>query len=270
MPLSSELSAAVRELVDEAAQGRFAEPEMAALQPLFELQRCWSAIPAQDELLIEALQTREGHHLFVFPFGGRLVHSGLATLLAWRVARLRPLTFSLAVNDYGFELLTAEPVQWQALFEDSALLSPTGLADDIAQSMNAAEMARRRFREIARVSGLVFQGYPGAQKTLRQLQASSGLLFDVFARYDPDNLLLRQAREESLQQELELSRLRTILASMQRQRLLFVRPAHITPFAFPLLVERIREKLTTEKLADRVARMLKSLERAAEQDEQPA
>ena len=107
MPLSSELSAAVRELVDEAAQGCFAEPEMAALQPLFELQRRWSAIPAQDELLIEALQTREGHHLFVFPFGGRLVHSGLATLLAWRVARLRPLTFSLAVNDYGFELLTA-------------------------------------------------------------------------------------------------------------------------------------------------------------------
>ena len=123
--------------------------------------------------------------------------------------------------------------------------------------MNAAEMARRRFREIARVSGLVFQGYPGAQKTLWQLQASSGLMFDVFARYDPDNLLLRQARAESLQQELELSRLHTILASMQRQRLLFVRPAHITPFAFPLLVERIREKLTTEKLADRVARMLK-------------
>lgn len=262
MPLSSELAEAVRGLITQARAGDFTEPEMEALRPLFELQARWSAIPGEDELLVEASRTREGHHLFVFPFGGRLVHSGLAALLAWRAARARPRTFSIAVNDYGLELLTAEPVDWEGEIA-SGLFDAADLSAHIGQCINAAEMGRRRFREIARVAGLVFQGYPGAHKSLRQLQASSGLLYDVFARYDPQNRLLAQARDEALQQELELARLRGTLERMQRERLLFQRPAHITPFAFPLLVERIREKLSTEKLADRVARMVRELERAA-------
>ncbi|MEO8630107.1 MAG: ligase-associated DNA damage response DEXH box helicase [Betaproteobacteria bacterium] len=269
MPLSSELAAAVRELITSAAHDEYDEPELLALRPLFKLQKRWSIIPTQDELLVEAVQTREGHHLFVFPFAGRLVHTGLAALLAWRLARRRPLTFSLAANDYGFELLCPEPVDWHGLI-DASLFSTEDLSADITHSMNAGEMARRRFREIARVSGLVFQGFPGAQKSMRQLQASSGLIYDVFARYDPDNLLLRQAREESLQQELEFSRLRETLDSMQQRALRFVRPTHVTPFAFPLLIERIREKLSTEKLADRVARMVKALERAADRPQKEA
>ncbi len=269
MPLSSELAAAVRELITSAAHDEYDEPELLALRPLFELQKRWSIIPTQDELLVEAVQSREGHHLFVFPFAGRLVHTGLAALLAWRLARRQPLTFSLAANDYGFELLCPEPVEWNGLI-DAPLFSTKDLSEDIVHSMNAGEMARRRFREIARVSGLVFQGFPGAQKSMRQLQASSGLIYDVFARYDPDNLLLRQAREESLQQELELSRLRETLDSMQQRTLRFVRPTHVTPFAFPLLIERIREKLSTEKLADRVARMVKALERAADRPQKEA
>ena len=269
MPLSSELAAAVRELITSAAHDEYDEPELLALRPLFELQKRWSIIPTQDELLVEAVQSREGHHLFVFPFAGRLVHTGLAALLAWRLARRQPLTFSLAANDYGFELLCPEPVEWNGLI-DASLFSTEDLSEDIVHSMNAGEMARRRFREIARVSGLVFQGFPGAQKSMRQLQASSGLIYDVFARYDPDNLLLRQAREESLQQELELSRLRETLDSMQQRVLRFVRPTHVTPFAFPLLIERIREKLSTEKLADRVARMVKALERAADRPQKEA
>jgi ATP-dependent Lhr-like helicase len=262
MPLSSELADAVRELITQAGAGDFSEPEMEALRPLFELQARWSAIPGEDELLMEVSRTREGHHLFVFPFAGRLVHSGLAALLAWRAAREKPRTFSIAVNDYGLELLTAEPVDWEREIA-AGLFDATDLSAHIAQCINAAEMGRRRFREIARVAGLVFQGYPGAHKSLRQLQASSGLLYDVFARYDPENRLLAQARSEALQQEFELSRLQSTLARMQRDKLLFRRPAHITPFAFPLLVERIREKLSTEKLADRVARMVRELERAA-------
>jgi ATP-dependent helicase Lhr and Lhr-like helicase len=263
MPLSSELALAVRDLIARAATDDFAEPELRALRPLFDLQARWSRIPAIDELLAEVSKTREGHHLFVFPFAGRLVHSGLGSLLAWRVARTQPLTFSIAVNDYGLELLTREPVDWAQQLRDG-LLNTQNLLHDIEQCMNAAEMGRRRFREIARVSGLVFQGFPGSHKSTRQLQASSGLIYDVFARYDPDNLLLAQARSEALQQELELTRLSTTLDRMQRQRLLLQHPEHVTPFAFPLMVERIREKLTTEKLSDRVARMIKDLERAAQ------
>jgi ATP-dependent Lhr-like helicase len=263
MPLSSELSDAVRELLDAARAGRYPEPEVAALAPLFEVQARWSCIPGHDEVLIETLASREGHHFFCFAFGGRHVHVGLANLIAWRAARDRPGSFSMSVNDYGFELLSPEPVDWEAQLA-AGLFDTARLDDDVLESLNAGELARRRFREVARIAGLVFQGFPGQPKSTRQLQASSELFFDVFTKYDPANLLVRQAKLEVLEQELELSRLRTVLARMNAATLRVVRTARPTPLAFPLLVARIREKFTNEKVADRVARMLAELEAAAD------
>jgi ATP-dependent Lhr-like helicase len=263
MPLSSELAEAVRALLDRARVGDYPEPEVAALAPLFAVQSRWSAIPAADELLVETTRTREGHHLFCFPFGGRHVHVGLANLLAWRAARERPGSFSMSVNDYGFELLSPEPVDWEAHLA-AGLLDPADLDDHVLASLNAGELARRRFREVARIAGLVFQGFPGQPTRTRHLQASSELFFDVFTRYDPANLLLRQAQIEVLEQELELSRLRAVLARMHGARLRVVRTTRPTPLAFPLLVARIRERFSNEKVADRVARMLAELEAAAD------
>ncbi len=262
MPLSSELAEAVVALVDEAREGRCTEPEVAALSPLFAVQAAWSRVPAADELLIELVDTREGCHLFCFPFAGRHVHTGLANLLAWRVGQVRPESFSLCVNDYGFEMLAPRAVDWPALL-DGGLLSAANLEHDILASLNAGQLARGRFREIARVSGLVFQGFPGQPKSTRQLQASSELFFDVFAKYDPDNRLLAQARREVLEQELEYSRLERTLAGLARRRVTVCRPPRPTPFSFPLIVERIRERLSTEKAADRVARMVEALEKQA-------
>lgn len=259
MPLSSELADAVVELIEAARESRFDEPEVAALRPLFDLQRRWSRIPGRDECLVELVDTREGHHCFCFPFAGRPVHTGLANLFAWRIGRHQPATFSMCVNDYGFELLSSSPVDWQAALE-RGLFSAGNLEADILASLNAGQLARSRFREIARIAGLVFQGYPGQPRSTRQLQASSELFFDVFHRYDPDNLLLSQARREVLEQELELTRLERTLTRIGERRLVVTRPAQPTPFAFPLMIERIREKLSTEKVADRVRRMVAALE----------
>jgi ATP-dependent Lhr-like helicase len=210
---------------------------------------------------VEQWRSREGHHLFLYPFAGRLVHLGLASLLAWRLARERPNTFSLCVNDYGFELLSAEPVDDGPL-RTQAVFDEAGLLGDVLASLNRSELAQRRFREIARVSGLVFSGYPGAPKSTRQLQASSSLFFEVFRKYDPDNRLLGQAEAEVLSQELELTRLRTALQCMRRLRLEWVALRAPSPFSLPLMVERFREQLTTEKLADRLARVLADAEAA--------
>lgn len=262
MPLSTELARAVRARLQEAREGTFRGPEMEAVRPLLELQGRWSRIPAADELLVERLRTREGNHLFVFPFEGRLVHEGLAALFALRMSRLRPLSFTLAANDYGVELLSSEP----APLEDAlaaGLFASAGLADDALASLNAAEMARRQFREIARVAGLVFPGYPHAGKTARQLQASSGLFFDVLRRYDPGNLLLAQADREVLERQLERSRLARTLERLERSTLRITEPPRPTPLAFPLLVDRARQTVSSESLADRVRRMTLPLERAA-------
>ncbi|YCH19959.1 ligase-associated DNA damage response DEXH box helicase [Pseudomonas sp. D1-3] len=262
MPLSNTLAEALVARFGEAAQGRFEGPEMRLLQPLLEVQANWSALPAPGTLLAETLHSREGWHLFLYPFAGRNVHLGLASLLAWRLGQRRPLSFSIAVNDYGLELLCASEVDWPQLL-DADLFGDHDLLHDVLASLNAGELAQRRFREIARIAGLVFGGYPGAGKSLRQVQASSGLFFDVFRQYDPDNLLLIQAHDEVLSQELDVQQLRHTLADMRAAQLNLHALRRATPLAFPLMVERFRERLSSEKLADRIARMLGELERAA-------
>jgi ATP-dependent Lhr-like helicase len=254
MPLSTELCAAVRAKLEEARTGRFAGPEMAAVQPVLELQARLSRIPAREELLIERVSTREGEHLFVYPFEGRLVHEGMSALFAYRIAQLEPLSFTFACNDYGFELLSPSRAPLEAALE-RGLLSVAHLLHDILASLNAVELARRQFREVARVAGLVFSGYPGSPKSLKQVQASSGLLYEVFARYDPGNLLLHQAQREVLERQLEQTRLARALQRMGAGSVSIVDLDRPTPLAFPLLVDRNREQMTTEKLADRIRRM---------------
>jgi len=268
MPLSGELADAVLAELDAAAAGTFDTPELALTRPLLQLQSRWSALPGRGTLLVESLRSRDGRSLFVYPFAGRHANLGLASLLAYRVGQVQPATFSIAVNDYGFELLSAEDLDWRRLWADAAdpdrgLLRETGLLDDVLASLNAGELAQRRFREIARVAGLVFQGYPGQPKSMKQLQASSSLFYEVFRKYDAGNLLLAQAEREVLEQELELSRLRAALARLRALRLDYRHLQQPTPFAFPLLVERLREQVSTEELADRVARMVAELERRA-------
>ena len=274
MPLSSELAHASLQMLELAHQAistgrKPALPELRALESLLALQMRWSALPTTGNLLIEELHSKEGHHLFVYPFEGRTVHIGLASLLAWRASRHKPGTFSIAMNDYGFELLSAEPVNWSewiaGKLADSPLFATDNLFEDVLDCLNASELAQRRFREIARIAGLVFQGYPGAGKSAKQLQASSGLFFEVFKKYDQHNLLLDQAQREALEQELELKRMEKALQRIQSKALVYQSINKPTPFAFPLLIERLRETVSTEKLSDRVARMVAELEAVAMQ-----
>lgn len=264
MPLSTTLADAVVQQLARAGEGRYDSPELQCVRPLLEIQQKWSALPTPQTLLAETLKTREGWHLFLYPFAGRHVHLGLASLIAWRVAQHAPRTFSIAVNDYGFELLSATEVDWPTLLPQ--VLAPGDdavLLHEVLASLNASELAQRRFREIARVSGLIFQGYPGEKRSNKQLQASSSLFWEVFRQYDPQNRLLLQAEEELLAQELEIGRLRTSLQRMATQQLVLQALARPTPFAFPLMVERFREKLSNESVADRIARMVEQLEKAA-------
>ncbi len=262
LPLSGELSAAVRAKLDEARRGIITDPELAAVRPVLDVQARWSRVPAADEILVERLTTRDGHHLFLYPFEGRLVHEGIAALAAFRLARRRPQTFTLAVNDYGLELVSPDPIDLDAP-AIKELLDPAGLADDVTASLNAAELAKRQFREVARVAGLVNPGLPHAGRSAKQLQASSGLFYEVFREHDPGNLLLWQARREVLDRQFEVTRLRRALDRVAASPLVVTDPPRPTPFAFPLLVERMREAVSSEALAARVRRLAADLERRA-------
>ena len=263
MPLSAEVADGMLELLDDFRADREVPAELATLRPVLALQQRWSALPGAGRLLAETVRSREGVHLFVYPFAGRHAHEGLAALAAWRLAQRAPATLRTAVNDYGFEIVGSrfQPPTGEEL--RNVLLPGEDLAGEIESCLNATDMARQRFREIARIAGLVFQGYPGRGKSARQLQASSGLVYDVLARHDPDNRLLTQAARETLEQELDGERLRRVAHDIANAELITTEPPRLTPLAFPLWAERAQQRVSSESWTERVQRMIASLERAA-------
>ena len=256
MPLSAQMSVMLRKKIDQLSRpGLFDDPELTFIQPLMDIQRKRSHLPTNGECLIEYFESEEGFHLLMYPFEGRLVHEGMAALLAHRISQHQPITFSMAMNDYGFELLSDQEIPFMEALETD-VLSAENLWSDIQASINSVEMARRRFRDIASIAGLVFKGYPGKPVKDRHLQSNSQLFFDVFHDYESDNLLLLQAYEEVMDFQLEEARLRAALNRINKQRFVVMTPDRPTPFAFPIMVDRLsRDRLSTEKIEDRIKRM---------------
>lgn len=254
LPLSSNLGSVLRKKYNEVLLKTHQEEELDVVYPLFLVQQERSHVPRNDELLIEMINNREGFHLFAYPFEGRLVHEILAALVAYRLSKLVPITFSIAMNDYGFELLsdTEIPMDDAIAYE---VFSPENLTEDITLSINSTEMARRKFRDIACIAGLVFQGYPGKYVANRHLQSSAGLFFNVFNDFDKHNLLLRQAYDEVFYLQLEEPRLAAALHRIQQSTIVITYPKKFTPLSFPIKVDSLRANMSSEQLEHRIERM---------------
>ncbi|NND95491.1 MAG: ligase-associated DNA damage response DEXH box helicase, partial [Flavobacteriales bacterium] len=253
LPLSSRLGEHIRaQLQPSRAAG---QPERRYLKSLFDMQSQRSVLPNENQLLFEFVKTREGYHLFCFPFEGKFVHEAMASLLAYRISLLLPITFSMASSDYGFELLSSQDWDPEVIL-DSDLLSADHLFTDLNASLNASEFAMRKFRDIAAIAGLVFQGYPGAQKKARHMQASGQLLFKVFAEHEPENLLYRQAYTETFEEAVQEERLRRCLDDIAKKEVLMMNCEKPSPFSFPILGDRLRSSLSSEKFEARIKRMI--------------
>ncbi|KXO00592.1 DEAD/DEAH box helicase [Aequorivita aquimaris] len=260
LPLSSQMSKILREELQSEADHKRNTPELKALSHIFDRQERESIVPGENEFLIETFKTREGYHALFYPFEGRFVHEAMSSLLAYRISLLSPITFSLAYNDYGFELLSDQYLDIQTVI-DNNLFSSEYIFDDLQKSLNATELARRKFRDIAVISGMVFQGYPNKVIKTKHLQSNSQLLFDVFRDYEPDNLLYLQAYRETFEHQLEEGRLRLALERINSQKIIWKQCEKPTPFSFPIITDRLREKLSSEKLADRIKKMTLQLEK---------
>lgn len=258
MSLSSNLSKGLKETMYRAMDPHHNSEELSYLAPILEVQKKWSLLPKPDQLLIEKSFSREGCHVFFFPFEGRYVHEGMSTLVAHRISKLMPISFTIAMNDYGFELLSDQDIPIEEALKNN-LFSTDHLITDIQASLNNSELAKRRFREIAQISGLVFQGFPGESRATRHLQMSSSLFFEVFQSYEPEHLLLQQAMDEVLFFQFDEVRLRQVLQRIQNGSIEFRRTERFTPYAFPIMVDRLREKMSSEKLIDRIRKMQEQL-----------
>lgn len=254
LPLSSNLSFFLRKKLAESLSPSAREKELRFLHPLLANQNKFSHIPKEDEFLVEQIKTREGYHLFFYPFEGRLVHEVMAGLLAYRISKLYPISFSMAMNDYGFELFSDREIK---LSEEDLhqILSKENLMQDVISSVNATEMARRKFRDIAVISGMVVQTMPGRQVNNKSLQSSSGIIFSVLEDYDPENLLLRQAYTEVFNQQLEEARLVSAFERISSSKIIYIFSDRFTPLSFPIKVDSLRQSLSSEDLATRIRKM---------------
>ena len=234
--------------------------EFQSLLPVFEQQKKESIVPRPDELLIERFKTREGIHTLFYPFEGYAIHEAMACLMAYRISLITPISFSMSFNDYGFELLSDQAFSPDA-FLDNDLFTPEHLFDDLAKSINVSEMARRRFRDIAVISGLVFQGYPNKPIKSKHLQSGSQLFFEVFKDYEPDNLLYQQAIEETFDHGIERGRIQLVFEELNQKTIVWKNCSQPTPFSFPLITDRIRSKLSSENVEDRIKKMYLQLDK---------
>lgn len=260
LPLSSQMSKILREEMQSEADHKRNTPELKALSDIFDRQERESIVPRENQFLIETFKTRDGYHSLFYPFEGRFVHEAMSSLLAFRISLLSPITFSLAYNDYGFELLSDQFLDIQTVL-DNNLFSAEYLYQDLQKSLNYTELARRKFRDIAVISGMVFQGYPNKVIKTKHLQSNSQLLFDVFRDYEPDNLLYLQAYRETFEHQLEEGRLRLALERIASQDIIWKQCEKATPFSFPIITDGLRAKLSSEKLADRIKKMTLLLEK---------
>lgn len=256
LPYSASLGQFIRESLDTNDK---TYPESLFLEEILAIQRKLSHVPHRDEFLIERVKSREGWHLFFYPFEGKSTNEALGYIISSRLAKLNSVTFTISCNDYGVELLSRDAVDifaiTNALFtsEDTA-----SLEKEIESLMNINELSRSAFREIARIAGLIFQGYPGKHKTHRQIQVSSSLLFEVFSKYDSENVLLKQAKNEIMHSKFDIDQLQRILDRLTRSRIVLRDMKRFTPFALPLFIERVSGQLTTETLSERVEKIKQS------------
>ncbi|MGJ3252109.1 MAG: ligase-associated DNA damage response DEXH box helicase [Elainellaceae cyanobacterium] len=260
LAISDTLSTHLRNEIDALHGNTSLNAELSCIRPILSAQDRFSQLPAANELLIETCKTREGQHLYVFPFEGRFVHEGLGFLWGYRFAKQQKATLTISVNDYGFEILASKGYPFKELFSDR-FFELGNLYDDIRASLNISELTGRKFRGIAQVSGLVFKGYPSSRKTSSQLQVSSSLIYDVFSKYEPDNLLLKQAEREVLDDQLEVHRLAKTLERLQQFSIAWNDTKRPSPFAFPLLIERLNSRLSNESVLERIERMKKQWEK---------
>jgi ATP-dependent Lhr-like helicase len=259
MPLSSMLSSMIREKLNQYLDGTANDVELEAIKPMLDRQQRMSLLPHKNELLIEQIKTKEGYHLFFYPFEGRYVNEGIASLIALRLSQQESNTFSIGLSDYGFELLSDDPVNIADFLEED-IFHTNNLLQEIQEAMNAVQLASRKFRDIAQISGLTFPGMPGKELKARHLQASSTLFFNMFSQYEPNHLLLRQAYDEVLYDQMDEPRLRAALHNIAQQKIVVTYPDRPTPFSFPIMVERIRSKYSNETLEERVQKMITQIE----------
>jgi ATP-dependent Lhr-like helicase len=228
--LSTFLAKKVRHLMSDRARWDVLPPDT---QEWLQIQKRRSAIPGEDEMLLETFPQARRFFMVAYPFEGRLAHTTLAMLLTRRLERIGAGPLGFVCNDYAvavWSLNSMHDLDMDDLFAEDML------GDDLESWLLESAMMKGAFKACALVSGMVERRFRKDQKSGRQISFSTDLVYDVLRRHQRDHLLLRCARADAARGLVDVDRLGELLARI-KGRIRHARLDHLSPFSVPMILE---------------------------------
>lgn len=246
---------------------------------MYQMQHALSEIPTADFLLIEEYlstgreageavgaikssrraraQSRfdqTARHYFFHSLIGRAANDALSRVIALRLSRLRGGNAVATPDDYGFVLTVSAEQRFSA--EDlPQLIRPENFAAELDESLLRSDLLKYHFRNAAQTGMMVYRNFFGEQKSVRKLQWSAEVIFNVLQQYESDHVLLREARRDAVHTYLDvdgaLSYLRTIASKPAR----IVPVKQVPPLSFAMFATKIKEALMVEDPRETMERL---------------
>ena len=211
------------------------------LQKFLDWQAHVSCVPKSDECLIEIIPVQGCDTVFMYPFCGRAANHALAMSLTHLISQQFKCMTAMTVNDYGLMIQCDKKIDLLS-FNFHDFMNLESVKNLSLESFNHNEMVLQEFRQICLISGLIYRGLPGRLKSGRYTQSSVRILYDIFKEFDPNNLLLNQARETVFNTQLFPQQLQDRLAKIS-ERLVIKQPSEISPFGYTLYNEQLSAKM---------------------------
>ncbi len=198
--------------------------------------------------------TGPARHYFFHSLIGRAANDALARVVALRLSRLRGGNAVATPDDYGF-VLTVTPEQQFTAGELPGLLAAAGFAEDLAQSLSRSDLLQYHFRNAAQTGLMVYRNYFGEQKSVRKLHFSAEVIFNVLQQYEPDHVLMREARRDAVHTFLDVEGAQRFLAGAVHlpKRVRVVN--RVPPLSFAMYATKIKEALLVEDPAATLERL---------------
>ena len=186
-------------------------------------------------------------HYFFHTLLGRAANDTLARVVTVRLSRQHGGNAIVTADDYGF-VLTVTSDQKLSEADLPALLTPEGFDADLDQALNASDLLQHHFRNAAQTGLMIYRNYFGEAKALRKVQWSSEVLFNVLIQHEPDHVLLREARRDTLHTYLDRDLALEFLVRRQREDLpIRLRSVpRVPPLSFGMYATRLKETLMVE------------------------
>jgi ATP-dependent Lhr-like helicase len=206
-----------------------------------------SEIPGEECLLVEefAGQNERAVHYFFHTLIGRSANDALARVIAFRLSQLRGGNAIATPHDYGF-VLTVERRQRFTEAELPILLRSAEFDRALDESLRQSEMLKYHFRNAAQTGLMVYRNFFSQQKSVRKLQWSAEVIFNVLQRHEPSHVLLREARRDMLQSFIDAETAQAFLAAQTTRPVRLRSVLKVPPLSFAMYATKIKEALLVE------------------------